>query len=109
LPIGSFCFSENAEKDYPSILTFLELRCAKVVIDNFSYWFMIRKKFSFIVPTNSQIDKCADITADLGLIFVASVVLPAVLGQPRFWPIIVGIALAVIFWTVSFWLLSLKQ
>jgi hypothetical protein len=65
--------------------------------------------FHFGAPTNDQIDKCSDISADLGTVSIASVVLPAILTQPRIALIAQGVGAAIFLWIVSYWILSLKK
>ena len=50
-----------------------------------------------------QIEKLSDIASDLGLVSVASVVLPAALEKFNVGAIMVGIVLAVFFWLTSVW------
>lgn len=58
-----------------------------------------------LLPTLSKkrLDKLSDIASDIGLVALATVVLPAVLD--RFEPIrvILGLSVAIGFWTFSIW------
>jgi hypothetical protein len=51
-----------------------------------------------------QLDQLSDIASDVGLVALASVVLPAVLD--KFDPIEVGLGLlaTILFWSISLWL-----
>ena len=51
--------------------------------------------------TNSQIDRLADIFSDLGILFVASAVLPAILGNFDVSLFMKGASSALIAWIIS--------
>jgi len=58
--------------------------------------------------SDEQIDKLADIFADLGVVAVASIVLPALLDRLQFLPAIIGSLCSLVFLIVSLWLLKGK-
>jgi hypothetical protein len=78
-------------------------------IDSLTNPAMMKPRFHLHEPSNDQIRKISDIFSDLGIVSIASLVLPATFNQPQFSAILGGIALAVTFWTISYWLLSLKN
>ncbi|OGE73759.1 MAG: hypothetical protein A3I07_03250 [Candidatus Doudnabacteria bacterium RIFCSPLOWO2_02_FULL_42_9] len=53
-----------------------------------------------------QIAKIADIAANIGLIFFAAVVLPGIFDKFRPWFALMGLFIALIFWTFSLILLT---
>lgn len=64
------------------------------------------EKLKIAIPelNKSQIEKLSDISAELGFICIATVVLPAVFE--KFNPVtgLIGLTLAIIFWLYSLWL-----
>lgn len=66
---------------------------------------MKKAKRSLIPKLNSeQLDKVSDIVSDVGLIALATVVLPALLDKFDIGKVILGLIIAFTFWFVSIWL-----
>lgn len=58
--------------------------------------------------STDQLQKLSDIVADTGIVSLASVVLPVILGQLNPVYLIIGIPLTLLFWTTSIVLLKYK-
>ena len=54
--------------------------------------------------SETQLEKLSDIASDVGLIGIASIVLPAVFDRFDILKIFVGIIITVFFWAHSLWL-----
>ncbi len=64
-------------------------------------------KFTFVHLSDSQLAKLSDISADLGIVVVASVVLPTILETHTHISVtFTGIALTLLFWIISIVLLK---
>ena len=50
-----------------------------------------------------QLEKLADIASDLGLVSVASIILPGVLDKFNAAGVLLGAVATIIFWIVSLW------
>lgn len=59
--------------------------------------------------SESQLELLVNISADLGVVSVASVVLPSVLDKFHLFPAIVGIVIALSCWYIGLLLLSLAK
>lgn len=57
---------------------------------------------------DAQLNKLADITSEVALVALASVVLPAIFEEPSFITIILGIAVTAFLWLLSLWILKNK-
>ncbi len=53
---------------------------------------------------NKQLDKLSDIASDVGLISLASVVLPAILDRVNLVLVVLGLLATSGFWSFSIWL-----
>lgn len=51
-----------------------------------------------------QLDKMSDITGDLGLASVVSIILPSVFGKLNQIEALLGFLATIIFWAISIWL-----
>lgn len=58
--------------------------------------------------SDEQLTKLSDISSDLGVVAVASVVLPALLDKFKLLPILLGSCIAIILLVTSLWLLKGK-
>ncbi|MEK7618260.1 MAG: hypothetical protein AAB410_03875 [Patescibacteria group bacterium] len=56
--------------------------------------------------SDEQLTKLSDISSDLGVVAVASVVLPALLDKFKILPILLGGCIAIILLVTSLWLLK---
>ena len=69
-----------------------------------------RKKWLPPAPklSSSQVARLSEINADLGIVSIASVVLPTILGELETIFFIIGTALAILLWSISLVLLKYK-
>lgn len=58
----------------------------------------------FPILKDSQLEKLSDIASDIGLVALASVVLPAVFDKFNLTRVVLGLVAAIIFWLLSIWL-----
>lgn len=60
--------------------------------------------FKFPELNQSQLEKLSDIASDLGLVSIATVVLPAIFDKSDPDRVRLGLATALVFWIYSIWL-----
>lgn len=61
------------------------------------------KKFS-----KSQIERLSGINADLGIVMVAAIVLPSILGKVNYWAVLSGLVASLMFFIISIKLEKIK-
>lgn len=61
------------------------------------------------LPGNEFLSKLADISADLGTVFMASIVLPVILDKFEISFLVGGAVVAILFWSMSLWITTLKS
>ena len=60
--------------------------------------------FSILKLNEKQLEKMSDIAGDLGLVSIASVVLPFVFDKFNAMAVLLGSLATIIFWLISIWL-----
>ena len=51
--------------------------------------------------SQKQLDKLSDISSDVGLVFLASVVIPAALDKTNSTAVVLGLIATLVFWVIS--------
>ncbi len=64
------------------------------------------KRRRWLIFNDPQLKKLATICADIGMVSLASVILPAIFEKFNIWQLIVGVLTTVVAWIYSLWLLS---